>query len=117
MLPVTDGSWRTGVDGAQPGIVMPAVFTVGDVYRQEWLLGDAEDVAENLSATETLSVPSSGPVVASCSGDCLETHEYSPLEPDSSESKFYAKNVGVILTLDDNNASFREELVVFTPGS
>jgi hypothetical protein len=116
MLPVTDGSWRTGVDGARPGVIMPAVFTVGDVYRQEWLLGDAEDMAENLSKTETLSVPQSGPVAASCSGDCLKTHEYSPLEPDSSESKFYAKDVGMILTLDDNDPSFREELVSFTPG-
>ena len=84
-----------------PGIIMPDVFNVGDVYRQEFLLGDAEDIAENLSTSETVSVPLSGPVVASCSGTCLKTHEYSPLEPDVSESKFYAENVGVILTLDD----------------
>ena len=44
-----DGSWQAGVDGAEPGIIMPAVPTVGDVYRQEWLLGDAEDVGEVLS--------------------------------------------------------------------
>ncbi len=110
-----EGAWETGVDGAKPGIVMPAVFTVGDVYRQEWLLGDAEDVAENLSMTETESVPQAGPAVASCTGNCLKTHEYSPIEPDKSESKFYAPNVGVIVTLDDNDPTFREELVEFTP--
>jgi hypothetical protein len=115
LLTSVEGSWEAGVDGAKPGIIMPATFTVGDVYRQEWLLGDAEDVAENLSMTETESAPKAGPAVASCSGDCLKTHEYSPLEPDASESKFYAPNVGVIVTLDDNDPTFREELVEFTP--
>jgi hypothetical protein len=110
MLVSTEGAWETGVDGAKPGIIMPAVFNVGDVYRQEFLLGDAEDIAENLSMSETESTPA-----ASCSGNCLKTHEYSPLEPDVSESKFYAPNVGVIVTLDDNDPAFREELVTFTP--
>jgi hypothetical protein len=110
MLTSVEGQWETGVDGAKPGIIMPAVFNVGDVYRQEWLLGDAEDVAENLSKTASESTPA-----ASCSGNCLKTHEYSPLEPDQSESKFYAQNVGVIVTLDDNDPNFREELVQFTP--
>jgi hypothetical protein len=110
MLVSVEGQWETGVDGANPGIIMPAVFNIGDVYRQEFLLGDAEDIAENLSMTETESTPA-----ASCSGNCLKTHEYSPLEPDVSESKFYAPNVGVIVTLDDNDSAFREELVTFTP--
>jgi hypothetical protein len=112
MLTSFEGSWQAGVDGAKPGIVAPAVFTVGDVYRQEWLLGDAEDIAENLSTTETETTPA-----ASCSGDCAETHEYSPLEPDQSESKFYAPGVGVIVTLDDNDPTFREQLVEFTPAA
>jgi len=110
MLVNVDGSWQAGVDGARPGIIMPAVFNIGDVYRQEWLLGDAEDMAENLSMTESESTPA-----ASCSGNCLKTHEYSSIEPDVSESKFYAPNVGVIVTLDDNDPGFREELVAFTP--
>ncbi|MGB7933861.1 MAG: hypothetical protein WCH04_16870 [Gammaproteobacteria bacterium] len=107
-----DGSWEAGVDGAKPGIVMPVdVPTVGDVYRQEWLLGDAEDAAEILSTTASESAPASGPAVASCSGDCVKTHDYSPIEPDASESKFYAPGVGVIVVLDDNDPAFREELV------
>ena len=71
LLISVEGAWETGVNGAKPGIVMPAVFTVGDVYPQEWLLGDAEDAAENLSMTETESVPQAGPAVASCSGTAL----------------------------------------------
>jgi hypothetical protein len=120
MLTSVDGAWETGVEGAKPGIVMPAVFTVGEVYRQEFLLGDAEDVAENLSSTDaTASVPTlnNATPVWVCNGICLKTHEYSPIEPDTSESKFYLPDVGVILTLDDNDPTFREELVEFTPGS
>lgn len=30
----TEGSWEAGVDGALPGIVMPAEPTVGQAYRQ-----------------------------------------------------------------------------------
>jgi hypothetical protein len=102
-----DGSWEAGVDGAKPGIVMPAgTPTVGDVYRQEWLLNDAEDAAEILSNTESETAPAFG-----CSGDCVKTHDYSPIEPDASESKFYAPDVGVIVTLDDNDPNFREYLV------
>jgi hypothetical protein len=114
MLISVDGAWETAVDGAKPGIVVPAVFTDGAVYRQEWLLGDAEDIAENLSDKATESAPKAG---VSCDQTCRKTHEYSPLEPDASESKFYAQGVGVIVTLDDNDPTFREELVTFTPGS
>jgi hypothetical protein len=118
LLTSVEGQWETGVDGAKPGIIMPAVFNVGDVYRQEWLLGDAEDMAENLSNTDaTASVPTlnNATPVWVCNGSCLKTHEYAAIEPDTSESKFYYPDVGVILTLDDNDPGFREELVQFTP--
>ena len=42
----TEGSWEAGVDGALPGIVMPADPEVGDAYRQEFYAGEAEDMAE-----------------------------------------------------------------------
>ena len=38
-----DESWKAGRDGAKPGILMLAPPKGGDVYRQEVLLGDAED--------------------------------------------------------------------------
>ena len=37
------GAWEAGVDGAQPGIVMPARPRVGDSYPQEYYQGEAED--------------------------------------------------------------------------
>jgi hypothetical protein len=53
----TKGSWEAGVDGAQPGIVMEAHPAGGDFYRQEFLLGDAEDLAEVVGLTESVTVP------------------------------------------------------------
>jgi hypothetical protein len=37
------GAWEAGVDGAKPGIVMPAEPEVGMVFRPEYYKGKAED--------------------------------------------------------------------------
>jgi hypothetical protein len=91
------GSWRAGVDEAHPGIVMQAAPHVGDTYRQEFALGDAEDAATIRSITGSATV-----VAASCSHTCLVTREFTPLEPDLLEDKYYAPNIGQILTIDRN---------------
>jgi hypothetical protein len=46
----------------------------------------------------------------------LETRDYTRLEPDATEHKFYAKGVGPILTLAVHGGG-REELVKFERGS
>ena len=104
-----DGSWKAGVDGAKPGIIMQAAPEVGDFYRQEFLLGDAEDVAQVVSVTGTAVVPA-----ATCSGDCVVTSDFTPLEPDVAERKFYAPGVGLILEVDVETGD-RVELVSVTP--
>jgi hypothetical protein len=53
----TTGSWQAGVDGALPGFVMEGQPAVGDAYRQENLSGVAEDNAQVLSLTGSVSVP------------------------------------------------------------
>lgn len=87
-----EGSWRAGVDGGQAGIIVPARPKVGDVYHQEFGLGVAEDVAEVVSVTGEARAPA-----ASCNKGCLVTRETTAIEPGIVESKFYARNVGVIL--------------------
>jgi len=95
-LPVSvEGSWMAGVGGAQPGIIMEANPTVGDSYRQEFLLGTAEDIAEVVSLSESVTVPYGS------FNNCLKTEETSPLEPDALEHKFYAAGVGNLLTVDE----------------
>ena len=104
-----DGSWKAGRDGAQPGIIMLALPQAGDVYRQEVALGEAEDAARVISTTGSAAVPA-----ASCDGDCVVTRDFTPLEPDANERKFYAPGVGLILERDLESGD-RVELVEFTP--
>lgn len=89
------GSWRAGDEDARPGIIMQAVPHVGDTYRQEFALGDAEDAATIRSISASATVPA-----ASCSHTCLVTREFTPLEPDLREDKYYAPNVGLVLSVD-----------------
>ncbi|MFH0983345.1 MAG: hypothetical protein V2A79_17640 [Planctomycetota bacterium] len=101
------GSWTAGVDGAKPGIIMPAQPQVDDLYRQEFFLGEAEDLAEVLSRTESVTVP------FGVFANCLETKDFSPLEPGAIEHKYYASGVGQLLTVDVGTGA-RSELVNIT---
>ena len=53
----TEGSWEAGVDGALPGIVMPAEPAVGDAYRQEYYVGEAEDMFEIIAVGGSVDGP------------------------------------------------------------
>ena len=97
------GSWIAGVDGAKPGIIMKATPLVGDVYRQEFAAGDAEDAARVVSLSEEVTVPF-GTFM-----DCLQTEDFTPVEPGFSEYKYYAPGVGAVLEV---NPETGEELVL-----
>jgi len=101
----TEGSWQAGVDGAQPGVLLPAEPKVGLSYRQEYYKGEAEDLAEVLSVDARATVP------VGAFEQLLQTKEYTPLEPNVLEQKFYAKEVGPILAVTVSGGSDREELV------
>jgi hypothetical protein len=104
----TEGAWEAGVDGAQPGIVMPAEPRVGDRYRQEFYPGEAEDMAEILSLTEQIEVP------VGAYDQVVMTKDFTPLEPDVLEQKYYARGVGMILAVQIRGGTGAEELVEFT---
>ena len=107
-FPVTvDGSFLAGVDGAKAGILMKAAPAVGDVYRQEFDLGNAEDAAEVVSLHGSSAATPQG---ASCAADCLVTREFTPLSPDDNENKYYKQGIGMILTIDLESGE-RAELV------
>jgi len=84
----TKGSWEAGVDGAKPGIVMKANPLVGEHYRQEYYLGKAEDWAEVVSLGVTVKTKYGS------FSNCLQTRDYTPLEPDADEYKYYCPEVG-----------------------
>lgn len=104
------GAWEAGVDGALPGIVLPAEPTVGLTYRQEYYAGEAEDRAKVLSVDEAVSVPFGDYTGA------LQTEDTTPLEPGLVEHKFYVRDVGPVLALKVKGDTGREELVSHTRG-
>jgi hypothetical protein len=106
----SEGSWEAGVDGAQPGVIVPGSPEVGMAYRQEYLEGEAEDAAEIVSLHERVDVPFGS------FDDVLMTKDFTPLEPRILEHKFYARGVGPVLAIGVSGGSGREELVTFEPG-
>jgi hypothetical protein len=83
-------SWESGVDGAKPGIIMPADPRPGDRYRQEYYPpGEALDEAHVLALRGTVKVPY-GTFTHS-----LVTSEFSPLEPQT-EEKYYVAGIGEV---------------------
>ena len=85
-----EGSWESGVKGAKGGILMLAEPKVGITYDQEFAKGVAEDKATVLSLNASVSVPYGN------FSNVIKTKEFSALEPDVVENKYYAANVGDI---------------------
>lgn len=83
------GEWAAGVDGAEPGILLPASPSVGQWYRQETAPGIAEDRALHTAMGEPVTVASG------TYSDTLRVLEWSPLECGTSD-KLYARGVGMI---------------------
>ena len=106
----TEGSWEAGVDGAEAGIVMwadPGAH-VGKTYRQEFYEGEAEDMAKVLRLNVSVDVPY-GSFTA-----CLETMDWSPLEPGAREHKLYCPGIGLVLEVSPSGGRSRNELTEVT---
>ena len=88
----TEGSWEAGVDGALPGIVMPGNPPVPSTYRQEFYPGHAEDMAWIVSREQSVKVP------FKAFDNVLETLEWSTLEPDVIEKKYYVSGIGLVFS-------------------
>jgi len=100
-----EGSWEAGVKGAKAGIIMQADPKVDDSYNQEFSKGVAEDKGTVLSLDEKITVPYGS------FSNVLKTKDYSPLEPDIVENKYYAPNIGVIKAISVKGESDEEYLV------
>jgi len=108
LISTIDGTFMAGVDGDKPGIVMKAQPAVGDFYRQEFSLGNAEDEAE------TIGLNASVKVRYGSFQHCLKSEETTPLEPDALEDKFYAPGVGNVLTVDEDTGERCELVQIIT---
>ena len=101
----TAGSFEAGVDGAQPGVIIPADPQPGMKYREEYYAGEAEDNGEVLSVEEMAEVPYGQ------FRDALLTKDTTPIEPDVLEYKLYAPGIGPVLILAVSGGGGREELI------
>jgi hypothetical protein len=93
------------VDGALPGIIVPANPEPGMRYRQEYYEGEAEDNGEVLSTNEMAEVP-----YGQFDG-LLLTKDTITIEPDVLEYKLYAPGIGPVLILGVSGGGGREELI------
>lgn len=85
-----DGAWRAGVDGAEPGILMPGSPLVGARYYEEVAPGVAEDRAEIVGVDAVVTVP------VGTFEDVVETLATDALDPEAEDPKAYAPGVGNI---------------------
>lgn len=91
-----DGSWEAGVDGAEPGITMPANPRVGDSYRQEFLPDEAEDIAAIVGLDVSLELRDGASYIT------LKTRDWNPLDFEAgAEFKYYADGVGLVREEDE----------------
>jgi hypothetical protein len=86
----TEGTWHAGVNGAQPGIFMPAHPHLGEQHRQEYLRGHAADEFRVVDLNSRIKVP-----YRSFKG-ALQTHEWTPLEPGVLDAKYYVRGIGQV---------------------
>jgi len=87
----TSGSWQAGVHDAEPGIIMEANPQIPDAYRQEFLVGEAEDTAWVVERGGTVTVPY-GKL-----RNTLTTLEATRIEPGLYDQKIYAPGIGIVL--------------------
>ena len=90
----TNGSWRVGVDGAVPGIIMPANPAVGDAYFQEMGL-DAMDMGRVVQVGATMTVNGTS------YDDMVQIMDVNPLETcNEEEPKLYVPGIGEVADVD-----------------
>ncbi|MDZ4747555.1 MAG: hypothetical protein SH808_03655 [Saprospiraceae bacterium] len=93
------GSWEAGIDGAKAGIIMQANPLIGTTYREEYYFNEAEDEAEIMATDLNITIP------FGAFTDCLQSRNFTAIEPDLHEHKFYAPGIGLIkeINLADNS--------------
>jgi hypothetical protein len=102
-----EGTFTAGIDGAKPGIIMEAHPAVSDFYRQEFVLGQGEDVEEVIGLNESVTVPYGS------FDHCVKVQETTALEPGIIVHDSYAPGIGPVLSID-RPSNDRLELVQIT---
>ena len=99
------GSWKWGVEGAKPGLIMEARPKPPDSYRQECLTGEAEDMAWIVDRGGSVKV------AYGRERHVVRSFEFTPLEPNVVSEKIYAPGLGIVRERDLHGGNERFELV------
>jgi len=97
---ISEDSWRAGVDGAEPWILLGGEPRVGDVYVGVHPAG--MDVYTIVSVTETATTP------FGTFADCVAAEETNPDDPEDADRIIYAPGVGLV---SEESAGGRIDLV------
>jgi hypothetical protein len=85
-----EGSFMSGINGAEAGVFMTAHPRVGPSYYQEYYTGHAQDIFTVVRRGARVAVPLFG------SHHALLTRETTPLEPGVVDHKYYLRDVGSV---------------------
>ena len=98
------------MDGARAGVFIPGHPRVGQSARQEFYRGQAEDHFKVLDRHARVSTPFVS------SRKALKTKEWTPLEPDVLDHKYYVRGIGTVREVAVRGPVERLELVSFNAG-
>jgi hypothetical protein len=108
-----DGSFESGREFAKAGLLIMAMPEVGLAHRQEFSLGEAEDIIQyvdlaGIPVEENEKFPCAGV------GGCLMTYDFAPLGPESTEFKYYSPGIGFVLAeaMEDGELTGETEQLV-----
>lgn len=103
-----ESAWLAGVNGAEPGYIMPVSTEIGFNYYQEHAPED-----EALDQGLTFAILDSLTVGQATYAKVLQVFETTELEPDNLGFKFYAPGVGMIREMEGLNEDLEDpELVL-----
>jgi len=113
-----DGSFEAGLDFAKSGYLVLNTPVFGLAHRQEFSLGEAEDIIQYLGMNTAPTEDEGGNPANSdfsCGTDlCLQTFDFAPVDPESTEYKYYLPGTGFVLAVgmeDGEITGEREELM------
>jgi peptidase YpeB-like protein len=110
------GTWRAGEpDGkghvAEPGLLMPGNFVVGDRYLFDGSKSESYGGSENMEAGMTVTVP------AGTFKNCVRVREQNLMDLRDITDKIYCPNVGLVTDTSDGKLIASSDLPPGHPGS
>jgi len=108
-----DGSFEAGIEYAKAGTLIQVAPVPGEAHRQEFSPGEAEDIVQYVGINTGPAEEDENPYFP-CSGGCLHTFDFAPIDPFSTEDKYYLPGTGFVLAIameDEEPTGEREELI------